>query len=239
MQRVGASNAVKVFAWPDLTHRQKVALLFMAVISLDADMPPRYWGGWEMLARAIGIDVGDGSDPRVMANAAEQVRRVIASLVTAGAVVSSSQARTNVRAEYALALDPEFTYRPVGSGRQITWVRVPRTLCTTQKVGQESTEKVGQLPPKRCPSPHRKGGTSPTKKVPPRRTQEQLEEKGQEKSVEILPTLPKESMEITDSDDFPAPDPLKVLTAQEEQNRQSALLLQRQAEYERNLKESA
>jgi hypothetical protein len=158
---VGASNVSKVFAyWAHLNHRDQLALVFMANTALDADDPPRYFGGWEALARALGFDV---SDER---NAAEQVRRVLAALAKAGAVVSSSRARMNIRAEYALALEPAFTFRPSGTGREVTWEKVVRS--STEKV-ESSHQKGGTDPPKRW--------KVPTKKVPPMSSEDPVEEK--------------------------------------------------------------
>jgi hypothetical protein len=225
---VGASNVAKVFTyWPDLKHRDKVGLIFMANTALDADDPPVYWGGWEALGRALGFDPGDGTDERAAANASEQVRRVIASLAKSGVVVSSARARTHIRAEYALALEPAHTFKATGTGRQVVWVRIPRPISPT--------EKVGQVPPERCPSFHQKGGNSPTKKVPPRRTEEPLEENRKEESVGKVPTSPRDRRNFAMNDASPEREP----TIQEQREWQSRLLLQRQAEYEKTMRETA
>ncbi|WP_121866531.1 hypothetical protein [Glutamicibacter nicotianae] len=121
---MGASNVAKAFTyWLNLDHREMRALVFMANISLDSGAPPVYFGGWEALAAALGADPEGKRD-----SARRTAVRVLGSLAKAGAIVSSGQARTGVRAEYALALDPSFTFLPVGKGRGITWQQIPRSL---------------------------------------------------------------------------------------------------------------
>ena len=54
---MGAQNVARVFVhWPHLGHREARLLLYMANVSLDADRPPVYFGGWEAAARALGLD---------------------------------------------------------------------------------------------------------------------------------------------------------------------------------------
>lgn len=248
---MGATNVVRVFThWPELKHRDKVGLLFMANMAKDADEPPVYWGGWEAIARALGLDLGDREDAKAQANASEQVRRVMASLAKAGVVVSSARARTHVRAEYALALDPRFTFKPSGVGRDVSWERIDRGANSTEKVGQVPTDKVPQLPPKRCPTSHQKGGNSPTDKVPPRNTEEPLEEYGEEKTIGELVNSPTHAREETAFEEINLPanseadrrqaraDAIKADTPASidaERVRQSQALMKMQAEYERNL----
>ncbi|WP_160664104.1 hypothetical protein [Pseudarthrobacter sp. ATCC 49987] len=175
---MGATNVAKVFAnWRHLSHREARALAFMANMALDADKPPVYFGGWVAVASALGLDC-----EAKRANAQEQFRRTIAGLATSGAVVSSGQAKLGVRAEYALALDPDMTYEPAGTGRSIKWVSLPRTESPTQKVphvhppegAPPSTQKVPHVHPP-------EGGERGTLAVPPRSTEEKqggvLEEK--------------------------------------------------------------
>lgn len=123
---MGASNVAMVFTyWAHLDHREVRALTYMANISMDADAPPVYFGGWEALAVALGADPhGNPQSGRRTAV------RVLGALSKAGAIVSSGQARTGVRAEYALALDPEATFKPVGKGRNVKWTRVERETAT-------------------------------------------------------------------------------------------------------------
>lgn len=140
---MGAQNVAKVFAnWRHLKHREARALLFMANMALDADKPPVYFGGWEAVAAALGL-----SDA---ASARRMTMQVFAALRAAGATVSSGQARMNVRAEYALALEQEFTYEPNGAGRHVAWVQVPRPA---NRVIQKDTQVDA---PKRHPRVHGK-----------------------------------------------------------------------------------
>ncbi|MGP5032150.1 hypothetical protein ACTXJG_12055 [Glutamicibacter arilaitensis] len=192
---MGASNVAKVFInWSksELTHRDLVALIFMANIALDADEPPVYFGGWDSIADALG-DEGDAlafkKDPsatpeqlRKAKAVEEKVRRVMKSLVKAGAIVSAGDARNSTMTDYALCLDRGVTYRPTGrvrtekGHRRMTWARVDNAGSPTKKVGQESTKKVGQLPPNKWGNFHRKGGDSPTSEVGPMNTDEPYEE---------------------------------------------------------------
>lgn len=166
---MGAQNVAKVFAhWRHLSHREARALLFMANTALDADKPPVYFGGWEAVAAALGLDC-EGKRH----NSKEQFRRTIAGLVASGAVVSSGQAKLGVRAEYALTLDPESTVQPVGVGRNISWKAIPRSSWATQKVPH--LDPSDGAPPPTQKVPHMgppKGGERAALRVPPRSTEE-------------------------------------------------------------------
>ncbi len=118
--------------WAHLDHREMRALAFMANTALDADTPPVYFGGWEALAAALGCDVEAKPE-----NARRTAVRALSALAQAGPIISSGQARTGVRAEYALALDPSVTYEPIGQGRNVKWKKVeikpePETATGTQ-----------------------------------------------------------------------------------------------------------
>lgn len=196
---MGATNVAKVFAnWRHLSHREARALAFMANMALDADKPPVYFGGWVAVASALGLDC-----EAKRANAQEQFRRTIAGLATSGAVVSSGQAKLGVRAEYALALDPDMTYEPAGTGRSIKWISLPRTESPTQKVPHVH-------PPE--------GGERGTLAVPPRSTEEPqggvLEEKQGETTPSIRPGLNVTRAREDESDR------LKKLPPEEEKRRQ-------------------
>ncbi|RKO27651.1 hypothetical protein D7Z96_01640 [Pseudarthrobacter phenanthrenivorans] len=140
---MGASNVTKVFThWRHLSHREARALAFMANMALDADDPPVYFAGWSAVADALGL-----SDA---ASAKRMAMQTLAALRDAGAVVSSGQARMNVRAEYALALEHAFTFEPRGSGRGVTWVKIPRD------VGRMHEKDTHQGVPKGHPQVHEK-----------------------------------------------------------------------------------
>jgi hypothetical protein len=168
---MGATNVAKVFAnWRHLKHREARALLFMANMALDADKPPVYFGGWEAVASALGLDCeGKRSSSK------EVYRQTLAALVTAGAVVSSGQAKLGIRAEYALALDPAMTFQPAGLGRSIKWNAEPR-----QERGNETLPHVPQrniAPSSNETLPHvgqQNVGERGNETLPPRRTEEPL-----------------------------------------------------------------
>lgn len=119
---MGYHNVRKVFAyWVHLDHRETRALAYMANESRDADTPPIYFGGWEALAYALGANVQGSPE-----SARKTAMRALGALSKAGAIVSSGQARAGVRANYAIALDPQITFRPVGKGRDVKWQEIPR-----------------------------------------------------------------------------------------------------------------
>ncbi|MCX2746699.1 hypothetical protein OOZ51_02585 [Arthrobacter sp. MI7-26] len=165
---MGATNVAKVFTlWRHLSHRDARLLLYMANTSLDTEQggvdekgkptlkpsrPPRYFGGWEDAAEAIGLDPRGKKD-----SAKETFRQAVANLVKAGAVVSSGNARIGTRAEYALALDRDETFQPeiVDSHDPdkrpvIRWHPIKRAKKTLPLVGQENIGDRGKktLPPR-------------------------------------------------------------------------------------------
>jgi hypothetical protein len=186
---MGASNALLVsHYWKHLGHRDHRLLTYMALISLDAGTPPVYFGGWQDGARHLGLNPDANPD-----NAAEQFRRVTASLKRAGAIVPNGAARQGNRAEYALTLDPMTTAVPTitrnGNARPATaWSVVHRTDPRPQP---SPTETVPLSPTEMVPhQPHPNGGLSPTETVPPMRTEEPLEEYSEEELVESQPPSP-------------------------------------------------
>ncbi len=107
---MGAGNVKLAFAlWGDLPHAPFRALTYMALVSLDDDRPPRYWGGREHLALALGRDVParNDEDPGVTRErraAFRAVDRVVADLTKAGAIETIEDARHYRNATYALRL---------------------------------------------------------------------------------------------------------------------------------------
>lgn len=60
---MGAGNVKLVYArWHDLPDLPFRLLAYMALVSMDEDAEPSYWGGWEALALAIGRLVPPRSD---------------------------------------------------------------------------------------------------------------------------------------------------------------------------------
>jgi hypothetical protein len=106
---MGYRNAqLAMTTWARLDHRAARCLLVMALTARDrpgpnGEPPAVYWGGHDLLAKALGLCDWDQdpteSDLRV-------VRRVLAALVEAGAVKPLNRPRPGVRAEYQLALGP-------------------------------------------------------------------------------------------------------------------------------------
>ncbi|MEV8148741.1 hypothetical protein AB0O52_11440 [Arthrobacter sp. NPDC080073] len=182
---MGAQNVAKVFAnWRHLSHREARALAFMANMALDADKPPVYFGGWEAVANAIGLDtVSKRSSSK------EVFRQTIAKLSLEGAIVSSYQARLGVRAEYALALEPKVTYAKAdcgrsGSGRGVTWVAISREQsgdAIGQKFLERPNETLPQVPQQNIAPPANETlphlgqqdvGDCPNETLPPMSTEE-------------------------------------------------------------------
>lgn len=178
---MGASNVAKVFAhWRHLSHREVRALTYMALIALDADKPPVYFGGWKAVAEALGLDT-EGK----RASSQEAFRQTIAKLATAGVVISSAEARLGVRAEYALALDPEQSYAKwdhgrAGSGRGVSWKPVPREATAAGPyVSPNGTlphvpqQNIAPPPNETLPHvPQQDIGNSPNETLPPMSTEE-------------------------------------------------------------------
>lgn len=148
---MGASNVIAAYTYwrGRLSHRDLHALVFMAVTALDSDRPPVYYGGWEAVARALGLDL-EGNP----ASAKRTTVKALTALTEAGAITSSGTARAGIRAEYALNLAPGTTYVPSGRGRNVTWTARPATAR-----GTAMDPQVGTVvdPPKRTQEPH--GGT--------------------------------------------------------------------------------
>ena len=114
---MGAGNVGLVLAsWSpylrDIPFRVAVQ---MAYTSRDEDSPPRYWGGWALLATAAGADYGNlcGSEapgqPRCRGCASCKaarmtVTRAVKQLVDAGFCTVVVRPRPGKQAEYALQL---------------------------------------------------------------------------------------------------------------------------------------
>ncbi|MFJ5860846.1 hypothetical protein ACIQCM_05460 [Pseudarthrobacter sp. NPDC092439] len=235
---MGASNVAKVFAyWCHLDHREARGLAFMANTSMDQHEPPVYFGGWEALAAALG-----GDPTRNPSNAKRTAMRVLSGLRTAGAIVSSGEARFNVRAEYAITLDPNETYEPTGKGREISWVKVPRpTRVTATDTQQGDSYGHPDKPVADTQQGDSYGPARVTATDTPRSTQEQQEKYKEEKSIGEVPVSPTgdTTTDSTAALESYLDDQDHGWNVQDERNRQSALLLQRQAEYEQSQRKTA
>lgn len=57
---MGAGNVSLVYLrWASLPDRPFRLLAYMALVSMDTDCPPRFWGGYPSLARALGRNTPD------------------------------------------------------------------------------------------------------------------------------------------------------------------------------------
>lgn len=159
---MGAGNAKQVYNhWNHLSHRAHRLLTYMALTTLDADDPPKYWAGRDSLADALGYEMpkapGD-DDLSPAAEAARQVRstghnavnKVTRELVKAGALIRLHPGSFRTNATYALVLARE-EVTPDGSPREgikVTPQRSPREPLTAL-VGNPS--KVAEVTPQRSP----------------------------------------------------------------------------------------
>lgn len=106
---MGWRNArLAMTTWSHLDHRAARCLLVMALTARDkpgahGEPAAVYWGGHDLLAKALGMTDWD-AEPAP--NALREVRRVLAQLVEAGAVKPLNHPRPGQRAEYLLALGP-------------------------------------------------------------------------------------------------------------------------------------
>lgn len=109
----------------------------MASLSMDSAKPPVFFGDRGDLAWAIGAPI------RNEEAAQKAVQEVIKELRRDGAIVWSGQARAGVKASYALALEFEHTWLPVGAGRNIEWQKIARTEIPA---GMQSKDIAGVIP---------------------------------------------------------------------------------------------
>jgi hypothetical protein len=186
---MGVTNALLVSTyWKHLGHREHRLLTYMALISLDAGTPPVYFGGWQAAAEHLGLDPEVKPD-----SAAESFRQAMSKLKRAGAVVPNGVARQGNRAEYALTLNPVMTAVPTitrsGTSRPVTtWAVVHRTDPRPQPSPNDllplsPNDPLGH-------QPQRSIGLSPNDPLPPRRTEEPLQEYSEDQLVETQPPSP-------------------------------------------------
>ena len=108
---MGAGNVAQVLTnWSSrLNDRPFRALVQMAVVSMDEDDPPRYWGGWAKLAEACGSPVPSGcvSGCRGCEKCSSQrkvVTRAVSALLASGAIVQIEKSGPRRQACYELRL---------------------------------------------------------------------------------------------------------------------------------------
>lgn len=123
---MGAGNAVQVYThWRNLGHRPHRLLVHMALTALDSENPPKYWGGREKLATALGYDVPEEPPAsergpwaeevhRQRAKAFQAVKQTLRELIKAGAIIRIRQGQYKSNAEYELCLTPEAAFETRG-----------------------------------------------------------------------------------------------------------------------------
>ena len=116
---MGAGNVKLTYArWhrlPDLPFR---VLAYMALVSMDGDEAPAYWGGWESLALAAGRIVPDRSDDpdvkKTRRAALKAVNAAVKVLLERGAIRVTASAAPGRNTTYAL----NFAYQTVHADRE-------------------------------------------------------------------------------------------------------------------------
>lgn len=127
---MGATNVALVFTrWAHLPDKAFRALGYMALVALDQDTEPRYWGGWEGLAEAIGrtppaepadSDTSPRAEEyrRMRRNDFEAVKTAMRQVFKAGAAAVEKPSGPGRPATYRLLLGaPTGKERPVEQGR--------------------------------------------------------------------------------------------------------------------------
>ena len=95
---MGAANVMLTYAnWSGLPHAPFRVLAFMALVTMDKDVPPRYFAGVEAISQALGRPECDHKDRKAVSEALTYLRRV-------GAIESLVKGSRGHRAEYALNL---------------------------------------------------------------------------------------------------------------------------------------
>jgi len=98
---MGAGNVAKVcIHWPHLPHPAFRVLTQMAVVALDRDNPPVYYGGRDALVRVLGR----GDEPTDADYQA--LKRAIRGLLISGVVAVDKHAGPGHTTRYSLHLDP-------------------------------------------------------------------------------------------------------------------------------------
>jgi hypothetical protein len=151
---MGSGNvAIALDRWSaHLNDKPFRALMRMAVVSMDGEDSPRYWGGWPPLARAVGATFPaecDAHDPSTCSHgdrcrgrachgckgcqaAQRAVTRAVQGLLATGAIHLVHRAANGRNAEYALQLSAVPT--PVDKpGRYGTGVKTSPTLSVQQQ----------------------------------------------------------------------------------------------------------
>jgi hypothetical protein len=214
---MGAGTVKAVYAlWGDLPDGAFRLLAYMANASLDEASPPRFYGGRESMAFALGWVVADAGteDPDAIAlreRAFKSVNRLVGVLRKAGAIVQTRVAAPGRNAEYALNLRAQRSLE--------TWDRSrPRSQVKGDHSGPSKAPAEG---PKPGNGPKLFGGTVPSysaerspfirQTVPSERGPEEYQEpdrtRGEEEvaDVDLTSHRPRATAEPTNPDPPPAP----------------------------------
>jgi hypothetical protein len=135
-------QAVLMAGWAGrVNQRAFAALVQMAMMSLDRDHPPRYWGGWYALVPAVGLRVPQecerGGPCEQCATARRVVKRAVTCLVEGGAIERLGHSAPGRNAEYALIL------RPAPSSLTVTTERVSLNGHRSPNRGHPLSPKQG------------------------------------------------------------------------------------------------
>ena len=160
---MGAGNVSRVYKeWSCLEHRPFRALAYMALVSMDRDDPPKYWGGRDDLAVALGYPMPEApaddnkgqsaTDARAArARGHHAVDKVTQSLVKQGAVLRIRQGSFRSHAVFALLF----------SAAEGTPQRPPTPSKVTPQ-GSPTKGRGTEVTPQGCPTP-----LAPTPEVTP------------------------------------------------------------------------
>jgi len=142
---MGASNVAAVYThWRKLPDRAFRLLTYMALVSMDRDMPPRYFGGVDPLVEALGRDLPATHADRVAVSGA------LTQLARVGAVSRATTPARGRRAEYALHLTHQA--QPDEQARLIlTTHQADADTCQAQPGPKEEQEPLGTLEETRSP----------------------------------------------------------------------------------------
>lgn len=109
---MGANYAEAVYEqWGHLPSAHIRLMVRMALVAPDRKAHPRYWGGWEVLAYAMGYDLRWQTDEspeaqRLRSNAKRNVLRILQYLADSGAIARVASGRPGRRAVYELNIRP-------------------------------------------------------------------------------------------------------------------------------------
>ena len=132
--------------WSDLPGNAYKVLMQMAHTSLDSDLAPTYWGGWDTLAvMALGrrdwpADDDDSKEARATRRASfEIVRLAISDLKKAGAIKVAKRGKRGAQARYSLQLDSANLWTTLQQ-RKETLRDDARKPCATRKETLRTTQ---------------------------------------------------------------------------------------------------